>query len=94
MKSYRFPLNYCYSNKLFGLIEYKLLVPLALYCCVVCFVLSLFPFSFWIKSSIFCLLCLPPFFLLSSSINQEPFYLFAMFIIKHHFSKHKYLRKP
>ncbi len=93
MKLYRFPLNFCYSSKLFGIIEYKLLVPLCIYCIIVIFLLSLFSFSFWIKSGIFCFLCLPPFFLLSTSINQEPFYVFLLFLIKHHFSKHKYILK-
>ena len=93
MKSYHFPFDYRYSYKLFGIIEYKLLIPLFVYSLIVFLILSLFTLSFWIKSGIFCFLCLPPLLLLSTTIHQEPFYLFLWFMLKHHFSKHKYIRK-
>ena len=72
MKKYYFPLNFNYSNKLFGIIEYKLLIPISIFSLLIIFILSFFTFSFFTKFGIFITLILPPTLLLNTSFNNEP----------------------
>ena len=93
MKKYFFPLNYDYLTKLFGLIEYKLLIPLIIFGAILVLLLSLFNLSFFAKFGIFIAIYLPIFLLFNTSVNNEPFYLFVFSLIKHYHSANKYLLK-
>lgn len=91
MKKYLFPLNYDHANKLLGLIEYPLLVPLLCYGFLLYFLLSLTMASLVFKISFFTIFFLPIVFILSGSIHQEPVYIFLFFVLKHHFCSRRYL---
>lgn len=91
--TYFFPLNYHYSAKLFGIIEYKLLIPLSIYGIILYTILSFFTITIFVKTTIFIIFFLPIALLLNSKINSEPFYLFVLAIIKHYVKGKKYLYK-
>ena len=93
MKKYYFPLNFNYSNKLFGIIEYKLLIPISIFSLLIIFILSFFTFSFFTKFGIFIALILPPTLLLNTSFNNEPAYLFLYSVIIHKLTSKKYILK-
>lgn len=93
MKKYFFPLNYDYLTKLFGIIEYKLLIPLIVFALILALILSLFDFSFFIKFGIFITIYLPVFLLFNTNVNHEPFYLFLLCLIEHFHNSNKYLLK-
>ena len=88
-----FPLNYDYSSKLLGIIEYKLLTPLAIYGILLFFILKNIDLDFFIKIGIFFLFFLPVLLMLNSRVNSEPFYSFLFAIIKHFFKRKTYLYK-
>ena len=91
MKKYIFPINYDFANKLFGIIDYAILPGISAYAVILIIILALIKTLLVIKIGIFLILFLPPTLLLSTSINKEPFYLFIFFVIKHQFTKGKYL---
>ncbi len=91
MKKYFFPLNFDYSNKLFGIIEYKLLIPLSIIGLLLILILSFFNLSFFMKFGIFITLFLPLILLLNISINHEPSYLFLYSVITHKLHSNKYI---
>lgn len=93
MKKYFFPLNFDYLSKLFGIIEYKLLIPLVIFAILLGLIISLFNFSFFTKFAIFVSLFLPVFLLFNTSVNHEPFYLFIFCLITHYLRSGKYLIK-
>ena len=53
-----FPLNYDYSSKLLGIIEYKLLTPLIIYGVLLIIILKTLRLDFFLKIGIFILLFL------------------------------------
>lgn len=93
MKKYIFPLNFDYLSKLFGLIEYKLLIPLLILGIVLIIIISLFNFSFFTKFGIFISIFLPIFLLFNTEVNHEPFYIFIFCLISHYLKAGKYLLK-
>lgn len=93
MKKYIFPLNYNYLGKLFGIIEYKLLLILSLFGVFLIFILSLLKFSLFAKISCFIVIFLPTFLILNTSVNHEPFYIFIISVIKHYCHSNKYIIK-
>ena len=93
MKKYFFPLNYNYSNKLLGIIEYKLLIPLCIFGIFIIGILSLFKLSFFTKFGIFITFFLPTALILNASFNHEPAYLFLYSVVKHKLTSHKYILK-
>ena len=93
MKKYIFPLNYDYLSKLFGIIEYKLLLPLSIFGLILVLILSLSYFSFFVKAGIFIFIFFPFFFIFNTSVNHEPFYLFIISVIKHYEKASKYIIK-
>ena len=42
MKKYIFPMNYTYSSKFLGILDYKTLLPLSIYASVLIFLLHIF----------------------------------------------------
>lgn len=88
-----FPLNYDYSSKLLGIIEYKLLTPLCVYGGIIFFILKLANLSFFSGLGIFIVLFLPAVLILNSRVHSEPFYTFLFSIIKHYLNCKIYLFK-
>lgn len=88
-----FPLNYDYSNKFLGIIEYKLLTPLIIYGILLFFILKQLSFDFFTKIGFFVILFLPPVLILNSTVHSEPFYTFIVAIIKHLINSKIYLFK-
>ena len=93
MKKYYFPLNYDYLGKIFGIIDYKLILPLTFLGISLFLILSFFNISIFIKIGIFTTIFLPIFLIFNTSINHEPFYLFAISIVKHYSNSNKYIIK-
>ena len=92
-QKYFFPLNYNYSGKIFGIIDGKLLLPLALYGILLFIILRNIIIDIFIKIIIFIFLFLPVSLLLNSRVNSEPFYTFIFSIIKHILLSKKYIFK-
>ena len=92
-KKYFFPLNYNYSAKFLGIIEYKLLLPISIYGIILFLILKLFSINLLYKIIIFIFLFLPIVLILNSRVNQEPFYTFIIAVIKHSLNKKIYLYK-
>lgn len=88
-----FPLNYNYSAKLLGIIEYKLLLPFALFALILYLILKPLTIGFFYKIIIFIVIFLPITLLLNSRVNSEPFYQFILAIIRHKLKSGKYLYK-
>lgn len=83
MKTYIFPLNYDYSPKLFGIFEYKTLVPLAILGFIFFKVLELFQLTLVTRLTIFTTIFIPTFLLFNTKIHKEPLFHFILCIIKH-----------
>ena len=90
---YFFPLNYDYSSKFLGIIEYKLLTPISIYGAILFFILKSINLDFFSLAGIFVLLFFPPLLILNSTVYSEPFYSFIVAIIKHYVSSAIYLYK-
>ncbi len=72
MDYYLFPLNYKYSTRFLGIIEYKVLLPILIYLGVIVFFLYTFKIDFFISFGIVILFGLPPILLLSINVNGQP----------------------
>lgn len=72
MKKYIFPMNYTYSSKFLGILDYKTLLSLSIYAGILIFLLHLLNFDFFVSFGIFIFLTLPPLLLLSLGINNQP----------------------
>lgn len=88
-----FPLNYDYSNKLLGIIDYKLLIPLIVFGGFIIITLHNFELTFFIKTTIFISVFLPISLILNSQVYNEPFYLFIFAVFKHILNGKIYLYK-
>lgn len=88
-----FPLNYDYSSRFLGIIEYKLITPLIIYGTLLFFILKQFNLSFFTQIGIFIIFFLPAILIFSSRIYSEPFYTFLLAIIKHLLTSKIYLYK-
>lgn len=88
-----FPLNYDYSSKFLGIIEYKLLTPLIIYGTIIFLTLKQTSFDFFTNLGIFIILVLPPILILNSTVHNEPFYTFILAITHHILSSKIYLYK-
>ena len=89
MKKYIFPMNYTYSSKFLGILDYKTLVPLSIYASVLIFLLHILKIDFFIAFGIFIFLTLPPLLLLSIGINNQP--AISYFKAIYYFSKNSKL---
>lgn len=92
-QKYFFPLNYNYSGKLLGIIDYKLLLPIALYGFIIFLFLKLLQLSILLKLIMFIFFFLPITLILCSQVNSEPFYTFILAIIKYLIHRKVYLFK-
>ena len=88
-----FPLNYNYSSKLLGFIDYKLLVPLAIFAGIIILILNSFGLSFFLKTTLFVSIFLSVSLILNSPVYNEPFYIFIFAVFKHYVHRKIYLYK-
>lgn len=93
MSKFNFPLNYKYSEKLLGIIEYKILLPLCIYAGFILLILSNISLTFFNSASIFTILFLPIFLLSINNINGEPIYSFIFAFVLFHTNSKVYLFK-
>lgn len=93
MKTYFFPINYDYSLKWFGLIEYRLLIPLLIFGVIIIAILSLIDISLFQKIGIFITIFIPVLLILNTSFNYEPSYIFLYCVILHKINSKKYTFK-
>lgn len=89
MKKYIFPMNYTYSTKFLGILDYKTLLPLSIYAGILIFLLRLLQLDFFISFGIFIFLTLPPLLLFSLGINNQP--AISYFRAIYYFSKNSKL---
>ncbi len=85
MNKFYFPLNYKYSPKFMGIIEYKLLIPISIIVAILIFVFYLFKIDFFIGTGIIVAISLPSIVLLSAGINGQPSLPYIKAVLK--FSK-------
>lgn len=88
-----FPLNYDYSAKFLGIIEYKLLTPLLIYGIAIFLLIRCFNLTFFTAVCIFIFMFFPIALLLNSRFYTEPFYTFFICILSHYIKGKIYLYK-
>ena len=88
-----FPLNYDYSSKFLGIIEYKLLTPISIYGILLFLIIKSINIDFFTQAGIFIILFFPPLVILNSKVYGEPFYSFIKAIFLHFISSKIYLYK-
>ena len=93
MYKFIFPFNYKYSEKLLGIIEYKILLPLCLYGGLLLLILHNLNFPFFTSSSLFIIFFFPTFLLSINNINGEPIYSFIFAFVLFHLNSKVYLFK-
>lgn len=93
MQKFIFPMNYKYSAKLLGIIDYSTLLPLSIYASIIICILYLIKIDFFISFGIFIVLVLPPLLLLSIGINNQPAIPYLIAICKFYKNSKLYLYK-
>jgi len=93
MDKFIFPMNYKYSTKFLGIIDYKTILPISIYACIIFLILYLLKIDIFFSFGIFIVLVLPPFLLLSFGINNQPAISYLLAIYKFHKSSNFYLYK-
>lgn len=86
MDKFLFPLNYKYSAKFLGIIEYKTLLPIASVAVFVAFILYMLKLDFFISVGLIVFITLPPILLLSTGIKGQPAIPYFKAVIS--FSRH------
>ena len=84
MKKYIFPLNFDYSSKFLGILEYKLLFPLCFFAVILGYFISSFHLSIISSIYLFIIIYLPIFLFTITTIVHEPLIHFFFTIIKHY----------
>lgn len=72
MQKFIFPLNYKYSAKFLGIIDYSTLLPISIYAASIIGIFYILKLDFFIAFGLFLVLVLPIFLLLSLGINNQP----------------------
>lgn len=93
MKKYIFPINYDYSWKWLGIIEYRLLLPIGILGAIIFGIISLFSLPFLQKLGIFITIFIPLILFINTSFNHEPSYIFLYSVILHKLTSKKYIQK-
>ena len=93
MNKYIFPLNYKYSSKFLGIIEYSTLLPISVYAAVLVAILYLLKIDFFISFGLIVVLVLPPLLLLSIGINNQPAISYVKSVYKFNKNSKLYLYK-
>lgn len=79
---YIFPVNYKFQAKLLGIIEYRYLLPIAIYLGILIAILYTFKVDFFLSFGICIALGLPPILLLSVGVNGQSAVPYFMSIIR------------
>ena len=90
---YLFPLNYKYSAKFLGIIEYKVLLPIAIFLGVITLILYSLRIDFFVSIGVIILLGLPPILILSVSIKGQAPLPYFKAIIKFYLKNKVYIFK-
>ena len=93
MNKYIFPLNYKYSSKFLGIIEYSTLLPISVYAAFLVAILYLLKIDFFISFGLIVVLVLPPVLLLSIGINNQPAISYVKSVCKFNKNSKLYLYK-
>lgn len=93
MQKYIFPMNYKYSAKFLGIINYSILLPLAIYGVIIGIILYLLKIDFFMSFGIFIVLVLPPLLLLSMGVNNQPAISYVIAMYKFYKNSKLYLYK-
>lgn len=93
MDKFIFPLNYKYSPKLLGIIEYKILLPIAAYLGFIIFILYSLKVDFFIGFGIIIFFGVPPVIILSMGTNGQPTVPFIKAVFKYTKSNKLYIYK-
>ena len=85
MDKYFFPLNYKYSAKFLGIIEYNTILPIACLVAILIGILYIAGVDFFVGFAVVIVVALPLILLLSVGVNGEPIipYLKAMIRFKY-----------
>ncbi len=89
MEKYLFPINYKFQAKFLGIIEYRYLLPIAVYIGILIAILYSLNVDFFLSFGICIALGLPPILLLSVGVNGQPAVPYFMSIIKFKLKKQK-----
>ena len=93
MDKFLFPINYKYSPKFLGIIEYKVLLPICIIACVIIFFLYMLKVDFFLGFGIVLLFVMPSTMLLSVGVKGQPAVQYFMAVIKFRHSKKLYIYK-
>ena len=93
MDKFYFPLNYKYSPKFMGIIEYKLLVPISIIVAVLIFIFYILKVDFFVGTGIIVTFSLPSIVILSTGINGQPALPYLKAVIKFSKKQKLYLYK-
>ena len=93
MQKFIFPLNYKYSTKFLGIIDYSTLLPIIIYSVILIIFFNLLKLDFFISFGLFFILVLPPFLLLSVGINNQPAFSYLKAIYTFYKNSKLYLYK-
>ena len=86
-------MNYKYSAKFLGIINYSILLPLAIYGVIIGIILYLLKIDFFMSFGIFIVLVLPPLLLLSMGVNNQPAISYVIAMYKFYKNSKLYLYK-
>lgn len=93
MQKYIFPMNYKYSSKFLGIIDYSVLIPLTIYAALIIFLLYIFKIDFFLSFGILIVLIIPPLLILSIGIHNQPAFSYIIAVYKFYKNSKLYLYK-
>ena len=93
MEKYIFPMNYKFSAKFLGIIDYSTLLPLSIYTATIIALLYVFKIDFFLSFGLVIVLVIPPLLLLSIGINRQPAIPYMLAIYKFYKNSKLYLYK-
>lgn len=93
MQKFIFPMNYKYSAKFLGFIDYSTLLPISIYAGIIITILYILKIDFFVSFGIVIVLVGPPIMLLSTGINNQPAISYIIAIYKFYKADKLYLYK-
>lgn len=93
MQKYIFPMNYKYSAKFLGFIDYKILLPFSIYACLLILILYLLKVDIFLSFGLLIIFVMPPFLLLSIGINNQSAISYILAVYKFNKNSKLYLYK-
>ena len=93
MQIYIFPMNYKYSTKFLGIIDYSTLLPLSIYAALIIGLLYILKVDLFLAFGMFIMLVLPPLLILSIGIHNQPALSYIIAVYKFYKNSKLYLYK-